>query len=277
MIPQRGRGGYPQRGSRGRPNNILVQHGRNRLIACNIAESSASSSIPKPNDPLYGEFMEFLKNKKGNNPSYANALNEEENEDLQEYHQSPYKEKIILLEFQDVIKYFDSGNELWILMSRYLDNAPYAAHAYKGRTYYENILKFTGSIEVTHFTAANSNVYNFSKAEFRKKKENPTPYQRIVNKLKSQGRNDLSKEEILEEYLKEMKEDLVRNFEYQKSDSSMKASSEDENQLNCLAGESQELEDPEEIPLEDIFEEIKNTVSRRISKGESSNEKQKAP
>nr|GEY48078.1 hypothetical protein [Tanacetum cinerariifolium] len=113
------------------PNNILVQHARNRLIASNIAESSASSSISKPNDPLYGEFMEFLKNKKRNNPSYANALNEEENEDLQEYHQSSYKEKIIFLEYQDVMRYFDSGNDLWILMSRYLDNAPYAAHAYK--------------------------------------------------------------------------------------------------------------------------------------------------
>nr|GFD18321.1 hypothetical protein [Tanacetum cinerariifolium] len=117
-----------------------------------------------------------------------------------------------------------------------------------------------------------------AQAEFRKEKENPTPYQQIMNKLKSQGRNNLSKEEILEEYLKEMKEDLVRNFEYQKSDSSMKASSEDENQFNCLAGESQpgDLEDPEEIPLEEIFEEIKNTVSKHISKGESSNEKQKA-
>nr|GFC02564.1 hypothetical protein [Tanacetum cinerariifolium] len=91
MIPQRGRGGYSQRGRGRGPNNILVQHGRQRLIANNIAESSVSSSIPKPNDPLYGEFMEFLKNKKGNNPSYANALNEEENEDLHEYHQSPYK------------------------------------------------------------------------------------------------------------------------------------------------------------------------------------------
>nr|GFB68673.1 hypothetical protein [Tanacetum cinerariifolium] len=83
-----------------------------------------------------------------------------------------------------------------------------------------------------------------AQAEFRKEKENPTPYQRIVNKVKSQGRNDLSKEEILEEYVKEMKEELVKNFEYQKSDSSMKASSKDENQFNCLAGESQELEDP---------------------------------
>nr|GFA79669.1 hypothetical protein [Tanacetum cinerariifolium] len=131
MIPQRGRGGYSQRGRGRGQNNILVQHGRQRLIASNIAKSSASSSIPKPNDPLYGEFMKFLKNKKGNNPSYANALNEEENKDLQEYHQPPYKEKIIFLEYQDVMRYFDSGNDPWILMSRYLDNAPYAAHAYK--------------------------------------------------------------------------------------------------------------------------------------------------
>nr|GFB02339.1 hypothetical protein [Tanacetum cinerariifolium] len=163
MIPQRGRGGYSKRGRGRGKNNILVQHGRQRLIASNIAESSTSSAISKPNDPLYGEFMEFLKNKKGNNPSYASALNEEENEDLQEYHQSSYKEKIIFLEYQDVMRYFDSGNDPWILMSKYLDNAPYVAHAYKGRTYYENILKFKGSIGVTYFTAANSNVYNFSK------------------------------------------------------------------------------------------------------------------
>nr|GFA88808.1 hypothetical protein [Tanacetum cinerariifolium] len=100
-----------------------------------------------------------------------------------------------------------------------------------------------------------------AQAEFKKEKENHTPYQQIVNKLKSQGRNNISKEEILEEYLKEIKEDLVRNFEYQKSNSSMKASSEDENQFNCLAKESQpeDLEGYEEIPLEDIFKEIKNT------------------
>nr|GEZ33043.1 hypothetical protein [Tanacetum cinerariifolium] len=96
-------------------------------------------------------------------------------------------------------------------------------------------------------------------AGFRKEKENPTLYQRIMNKLKSQERNNLSKEEILEEYLKEMKEDLVRNFKYQKYDSSIKASSEDENQFNCLAGESQpeDLEESEEIPLEDILKKLK--------------------
>ena len=103
-----------------------------------------------------------------------------------------------------------------------------------------------------------------SQYEFKKKKD--TPYQKIMEKLKFQGRENISKEEILEEYLKEMKEDLIKNFEYQKSDSSMKTMSEDENQYNCLAGESQP-DDIEEITLEDMFEEIKNTVSRRISKG----------
>ena len=110
--------------------------------------------------------------------------------------------------------------------------------------------------------------------EFKKKKDNPTPYQQIVDKLKIQGRGNISKEEILEVYLKEIKEDLIKNFDYQPSDSSMKTLSEDENQYNCLAGESQP-DDTEEIPLEDIFEEIKNTVVKRISKGESSSEKQK--
>ncbi|GJT99845.1 hypothetical protein Tco_1110184 [Tanacetum coccineum] len=93
MIPRgRGRGGYPHKGGgRSEPNNILFQHGKNRLIASNIVESSSSAAIPSPYDPLYGEFMEFLKNKKGNTPSYAKVLAEYENEDSQEYYQFPYK------------------------------------------------------------------------------------------------------------------------------------------------------------------------------------------
>ena len=470
MIPRGrgGRGSHLHRGGRaGKANNALVQYGNMRLIASNIAESASSSStIPGPNDPLYGEFLEFIKQKKGNTPSYANALVEEENEDPHEYCQSPNKERIIFLEYQDVMRYFEAGNDPWILMSRYLDNAPCAAYAYKSRSYYENILITTGSIEVRHFTDQNSNIYNFSKVlikqvisaeewglstlkekefihpvqkitlkynywdyvesfyktflyinpkrkhswffkvcqkmynkslpnwfinwwisygpsiqilpeiykglyvewvgvspklidmmtktngnkeiipsllffiefsipwiwkwapevnyasdqipqlervfftkfwrkmlvknpengeinsketldlikrtiaeyktqyEFRKKKENPTPYQHIVDKLKMQGKGNISKEEILEAYLEEVKDDLIKNFDYHKSDSSMKDLSEDENPYNCLAGESQP-DDTEEIPLEDIFEEIKNTVSKRISKGESSIGKQK--
>ncbi|GKA38437.1 reverse transcriptase domain-containing protein [Tanacetum coccineum] len=210
----------------------MIPRGRGR--ASNIAESSSSSSttIPTPNDPLYGDFMEFLKNKKGNTPSFAKVLAEEENEDPQEYYQSPYKEKIFILEYQDVMRYFEVGKDPWILMSRYLDNAPYVAYAYKPRPYYENILSFTGLIKVMHFTAPNSSIYNFSKS----KKDNPTPYQQIIDKLKAQGKDDLSKEEILEEYLKEIKEDLIKNFEYQKSGSSMKTSSKDGYQYNYLAG-----------------------------------------
>nr|GEX15083.1 putative reverse transcriptase domain-containing protein [Tanacetum cinerariifolium] len=59
------------------------------------------------------------------------------------------------------------------------------------------------------------------------KKENSTAYQHIIDKLKAQGNDDLSKEEILEAYLKEIKEDLIKNFEYQKSDSPMRTPLED--------------------------------------------------
>lgn len=467
MIPRGrgGRGSHLHRGGRtGGANNILVQHGNQRLIAsniANIAESAASSSMPGPNDPLYGEFLEFIKSKKGNASSYANALIEEENDDANEYCQSPNKERIIFLEYQDVMRFFESGNDPWILMSRYLDNSPSTICAYKSRSYYENILISTGSIEVRHFTDQNSNIYNFSKVlikqvitaeewglstlkekefihptqkitlkytywdyidsfyktflyinpkkkhswffkvcpkvynktlpnwffnwwisygpsiqilptlykdlyvewidvspklidmvtkvgakeilpsllffiefsipwiwkwapeveyapnqipqlkrifftkfwkkmllkdpqsgelnsketidlikrsieqykaqwEFKQQQENPTPYQHIVEKLKKKGKGNISKEEILEEYLKEIKEDLINNFDYQKSDSSMKTLSEDENQYGCLAGESQP---DEEIHLEDIFEEIKNTVTKRILKEESSTKK----
>ena len=94
MIPRGrgGRGSHLYRGGRtGGASNILVQHGNKRLIASNIAESASSSTIPGPNDPLYGEFLEFIKKKKGNIPSYANALVEEDNEDPHEYCQYPNK------------------------------------------------------------------------------------------------------------------------------------------------------------------------------------------
>lgn len=73
MIPRdiwKGRGNHPNRGGRGQDNNILIQYGRNRLIAENIASSTASSSssMPKKGDPLYEEFLEFLKNKKECSP-----------------------------------------------------------------------------------------------------------------------------------------------------------------------------------------------------------------
>ena len=110
---------------------------------------------------------------------------------------------------------------------------------------------------------------------FKKPKGNLSPYQMVEENLKAQGKINLSKEEIVEAYLNQMKEDLVRNLEYQESDSSMKTMyDEDENQFQCLAGESQPLDD---ISIEDIFATMKENISRSIKdKGEcSTTEKEK--
>ncbi|KAL4556409.1 hypothetical protein LXL04_039060 [Taraxacum kok-saghyz] len=108
MIPHnRGRGGYPNRGGRGRGQYPLFQHGSNRLIAKNVSSNSASSSsVPIPGDSLYEDFQKYLKEKGINNPqSYTQAITEGDNiEDTSEYIQSPYKEEILLLENKDVIK-----------------------------------------------------------------------------------------------------------------------------------------------------------------------------
>ena len=83
MIPQ-GRGRGPGSSNRGRGRiNIIIQNGRGRLIAENVNStvSSSSSVTSNKNDPLYGEFIEILKTKKGVSsndiPSYAKIIKEE--------------------------------------------------------------------------------------------------------------------------------------------------------------------------------------------------------
>ena len=168
MIPHnRGRGGYPYRGGRGRGQYPLIQQGSNRLIAKNVSSSSvSSSSVPIPGDPLYEDFQKYLKEKGINNPpSYTQAITEGDNiEDTSEYIQSPYKEEILLLENKDVMLYFENNNDHWFLMTRYFDTATYTTYSYKSRTYYENILISTGSVDFSHFKTGHNMTYNFSKA-----------------------------------------------------------------------------------------------------------------
>ncbi len=67
---------------------------------------------------------------------------------------------------------------------------------------------------------------------FKKTKSNLSPYQMVEENLRAQGKINPSREEIIEAYLSQMKEDLVKNLDYQESDSSMKTmSEEDENQF----------------------------------------------
>lgn len=160
MIP-RGRGGYsPNRGGRG--GRIIAQFGNQRLIANNISNiSSSSGSVPGKEDPLYKEFLAYKASKsqsENSQQSYANIASQEE-PDEGVYEQTPQKEIILLLENKD-LKWKD---EPWTLMQRYLDTASNIDGAYKCRKYYEHILKVTESCEVSHYTAGNTSVYNFSK------------------------------------------------------------------------------------------------------------------
>ena len=168
MNPYRGRGGYPNRGGRGR-GYPLIQHGKNLLIAENIASQSSTSNVPKPGDPLYAAFQEFLKTQKDNSPSYSKVISEEDNDDSSEYILTPHKDLIILLEEKDIMMHFENNNnDPWDLFSKYLETASYAACSYKSRNYYENILISTGTCEISHFSSGDKKVYNFSKAIFKK-------------------------------------------------------------------------------------------------------------
>ena len=105
----------------------------------------------------------------------------------------------------------------------------------------------------------------------QKNKENVSPYKIVEEKLKAQGKIP-SKNDIVEAYLNQMKEDLIKNIDYYpQSDSSMKSVSKDDNQFKCLAREGQP-EDIEPIPLKILFEELKDTISRSVkNKGIASN------
>lgn len=460
MIPRgRGRGFNPS--NRGGRN--IIQYGSSRGITQNYASSSTGF---RQNDPIYEEFMQFLSNRQSgdnNTPSYSQAA--EENDDSAEYIESLNKEIIMILEHNDVMRYFEDNSNAWNVMNRYLDTASYTACSYKNRMYYENVLKSTGSCEILHYSPANNtNVYNFSKiiikkiispeewglstlkekeffhqqqkisvkfnywdyvegfnkvflyqnarkkhswfikvcnqvynhpkpnwfinwwkfhgpsvqilpeplkglysewsivspnlkndlcknacveempsyhffiefsipwifkwepivdytpknlptlqrvyftkfwmnmlrkdAEgeytckdtieyiqkalknykdqlaFRRPKSNLSPYQLVEENLKASGKINPTKEEIVEAYLAQMKEDLVRNLDYQESDASMKTiSDEDDNQFQCLAGESQQ---PEDVSIDDIFSNIRDNISRNLKgkdKEESSSNK----
>ncbi|KAG5570741.1 hypothetical protein H5410_060507 [Solanum commersonii] len=76
------------------------------------------------------------------------------------------QEKITILKNHD-LKW---KNDLWKLMSRYLDTVCYTTTVYKYRMHYEMILSATGSGEFQHFYLANTRkVYNFSKIIIKKK------------------------------------------------------------------------------------------------------------
>ena len=106
MNPRRrGRGtNSSNRGGR----NVIIQYGSNRGISQNYANTA---TCPRPNDHLYEEFIEFLRKKQtedDNTPSYLQAA--EENDNSAEYIESLNKEIIMIIEHNDVLRYFVGSN-----------------------------------------------------------------------------------------------------------------------------------------------------------------------
>lgn len=158
----RGRGGRTN-------NNVLAQIGNQRLIAANITKTSASTSTGisgiDASNPMYKEFMDFIKSRQQEQPSYSAVANEEVIENIEVYDQNDLDEIILILDPRDL----QWKDEPWQIMTRYFDTASYAVPTYKFRMHYEIILSSMGSAEFQHFYPANTRkVYNFSKIIIKK-------------------------------------------------------------------------------------------------------------
>lgn len=108
-----------------------------RLIASNIAGTSLDLNT---DHPMYKEFMDFIKSKKGDD---STALADDNNENIEVYNQNERKEFILFLEQSD-LKW---KNNPWQIMQRYFDTLSYATPTYKYRMHYEVILFSTNSAE----------------------------------------------------------------------------------------------------------------------------------
>ncbi|XP_052620666.1 uncharacterized protein LOC128126717 [Lactuca sativa] len=109
-----------------------------------------------------------------------------------------------------------------------------------------------------------------SQKEFLSHKEQSNsfnPYEKVLNSIKAQGNSSPSKDEIIKTYFRQMKEDLLQNINKQSSDSSMLSTGNDD---NCLAGESQPLDDNNDImdecTVEDAFATIEDMILEKLQK-----------
>ncbi|KAK4731375.1 hypothetical protein R3W88_024363 [Solanum pinnatisectum] len=130
-------------------------------------ESSSSSQqlvsledIPK-DSPLYAHMQAYLEGKKQKD-TFVSII-KEDSDDIKSYEKLQKREMIFLLENSDLQR----KDEPWKIFQRYLVNGLYfPGESYKTRSYYEEILMSTGSVEFQHFSTGNNpneKSYNFSK------------------------------------------------------------------------------------------------------------------
>ncbi|KAK4706654.1 hypothetical protein R3W88_033786 [Solanum pinnatisectum] len=176
-APSRGNyGSYGTRSSQGssyrsESNSPVIQTGRKTLInkrTSSQEESSYSSQqlvsledIPKYS-PLYAHMQAYLEGKKQKD-TFVSII-KEDSDDIKSYEKLQKREMIFLLENSDLQR----KDEPWKIFQRYLVNGLYfPGESYKTRSYYEEILINTRSVEFQHFSSTGNNPYekgyNFSK------------------------------------------------------------------------------------------------------------------
>ncbi|WMV13409.1 hypothetical protein MTR67_006794 [Solanum verrucosum] len=168
----RGKGNNPRGRGRSSPgssygsssNSPILQRGKVSLISSKVSQNTASSSVhPEdiPEDsPFYAEFWVYLSQKQKSD-TFA-SIAKDDIDDIKSYEKVAKKEIIFLLVNSEIQK----KDELRKILHRYLINGLYfLGKSYKTHSYYETILRSTGSAEFHYFSGYNTseNVYNFSK------------------------------------------------------------------------------------------------------------------
>lgn len=97
----------------------------------------------------------------------------------------------------------------------------------------------------------------------QEKLQAPSPFDHISRKFKMRS-EILSKEQMIQAYLEEMKKDLLSQFEEEKSNKSTKSDNTDY---------MQDSQDPEDINIDDIFGAIQDTLMGKMNQGASSSSK----
>ena len=107
-MASRGRGQSSYRGRGGRGEWVIAQHGSQRLIATEIANTTSSSTGNiQINASDYKQFLEYKKKceaESSNTATYANIASEEDNDpdDSFSYEKSFSKEEVLLSENKDL-------------------------------------------------------------------------------------------------------------------------------------------------------------------------------
>lgn len=136
----------------------VIRLGERSLINSSVSKGEASSfsaspsihleDIPK-DSPLYGQLQAYLKTQKEKQSNtFATVASLDHLDDIKNYEKLDKKKIIFCIENSEIQR----QNDPWKILQRYLiANLYFSGKLYKTRSFYENLLVSTGSVEFNHF------------------------------------------------------------------------------------------------------------------------------